>query len=45
MRTLKTIGCFIGKWTWKGFIGIIFLALAIACVIVKVLGKFGATVR
>jgi hypothetical protein len=44
MRTLKTIGCFIGKWTWNGFIGIIFLALAIACVIVKVPGQFGAKI-
>lgn len=44
MKTLKAIGCFIGKWTWNAFIGIIFLVLAIACMIVKVPGAFGAKI-
>ncbi len=44
MKTLKAIGYFIGKWTWNAFIGIIFLILAIACMIVKVPGEFGAKI-
>ncbi len=42
MKKLKAVMCFIGKWTWNGIIGIIFLALAVSCAVVTVFGQMGA---
>ena len=44
MRTLKTIGCFIGKWTWNGFIGIILIGLATVYALCVVVGGFVAKI-
>ncbi len=44
MKTLKAVGYFIGKWTWNGIIGVIFLALALTFALCKVVGGFGAKI-